>query len=112
VGYQKHGNFVELSKCPPDWQIYACRPTHLFSYKLHNVGEHLARFINDLGALPNMPLLRGQHAWSCQGFLGGPAEILNDLYLFQFQCPGHLYWDDGDIVPFAEQVVFPTLCGS
>ena len=43
VGYKKHGNFVELSKCTPDWLNLCVTTPALFSYKLHNVGEHLAR---------------------------------------------------------------------
>ena len=112
VGYKKHGNFVELSKCTLDWLNLCVTTPALFSYKLHNVGEHRARVLDDLGALALTPILAGQYVWRCQGFLGGPAKILNDLYLSQFNYPGRLYWDDGDIVPYTDQVRFPVLCGS
>jgi hypothetical protein len=77
-------------------------------FGLRNVGEHRARLIDELN--PVSSLFRGQHAWSCQGFLGGPAKILNDLYLAPFTFPGKLFGDDGDNVPYTMQIVFPILC--
>ena len=111
VGLSKHGNFVDYSKCAPDWLNLCVTSISLFSeqYKLFNVGEHLARFIDNLKGVQSW---NGQYAWSCQGFLGGPAQVLNDLYLAPFHYPGEFFWDDGDIVPNTSQVVIPRLCGS
>jgi hypothetical protein len=110
-GFHKHGNFVELSKCQPDW-LNRCAQGPGFQYprELFNVGERLAPFIDDLGAI--VPMWSGQTVWHCRKFFGA-GIIADDLYLRAFgsTTPPEQTWDDGDIDPVTGQVVSRNLCG-
>jgi hypothetical protein len=112
VGFDKHGNFAELSKCAPDSINRCAQPGFGFQYprELFNVGERLAPFIDDLGAI--VPIWSGQTVWGCHKFYDA-GIIADDLYLRTFgpNLPPEQTWDDGDIDPTTGQVLSRHLCG-
>jgi hypothetical protein len=101
VGYKKHGNYVNLGACTPSWLNECTNPGQGLTWRLYNVGERLAQFVDDLSVVSSR--WRGKRVWGCGTFFQA-GVIRNDLYLTAYTFGG-TWDDDADIVPGTSTVI-------